>query len=241
MSYRSLYFSLLSLFLVVPLSIGQRNDNHRIAEDTRSVGQFEGVKVGSGIDLIIKQEPGSNQVVVKADEQQIDHIKTEVVNDILVIKLEKGTWVSWKWRKMEVYVTTSHLRSLNAHGGSDVKVEGKLEVSELKIKAQGGSDVELNLDAESLMCTISGASDIELSGRVQDFTCASSGASDLKADDLQVQNCILTVQGASDARIYVNGDLSVEVAGASDVRVSGDPNIVHKKVSGVSDLKIDRG
>ena len=61
-------------------------------------------------------------------------------------------------------MTVKDLNSISATGGSDVYSEKKLELIKLTIRATGGSDVKLEIDADEIDCSTTGGSDVTLIG-----------------------------------------------------------------------------
>ncbi len=205
-----------------------------VIEQERSVGAFTAIEISKGVDLFIRQG-NSQQVVVKADDNLIDLVSTEVDGRTLRIRTQGSMR---RVTALDVYVTVTDLERIEASSGSDVKGESKLEVERLSLEMSSGSDVKLDLEARELSCRLSGGSDAELSGEVQIMEVVATGGSDLHAKGLLVSDkCVLNVSSASDAFIRVEGELEVEASGASDVTVKGNPNVVRQRASGGSDIR----
>ncbi|MEM1326584.1 MAG: head GIN domain-containing protein [Bacteroidota bacterium] len=206
--------------------------NGDVTKQTRKVSNFDAVSVGGGIDLYIRQG-SSYEVVVETDENLQDLIRTEVRGDRLKIYVEKSIWRS---EEMNVYVTLPQLNELMASGGSDVYSKGTIRSDEFKLNANGGSDVHLELDVNTLIANASGGSDTELRGTVERMELSASGGSDFDGRDVQVNYAKIRASGGSDSYIHVNKEVDIEASGASDVYLYGDAKIIHKSVSGASDF-----
>ncbi|GAB5551925.1 MAG: hypothetical protein Sapg2KO_15160 [Saprospiraceae bacterium] len=200
----------------------------------RNVDSFDEIQVSAGIDLFLKQG-GSPSVKVKATEKIIDDIATYVENGKLIIKMKSKNYRNWGRDKKEVYIVVDNLKALTASGGSDIFSEG-LDLDELAIRASGGSDVSLNIKVDDLSLTLSGGSDVDIKGSAENMEVRASGGSDLNAGKLEVKDCKITTSGASDANIYVTGNLSMSASGASDINYSGRPNVVSSRSSGGADI-----
>ena len=205
-----------------------------VVEQARSVGAFTAIEVSKGVDLFIRQG-NSQQVVVKADDNLVDLVSTEVDGQTLRIRTRGNMR---RVTALDVYVTVTDLERIEASSGSDVKGESKLELERLALDMSSGSDLELDIEARELTCRLSGGSDADLSGEVSSLEVTATGGSDLQARDLLVTGrCILDVSSASDAFIRVEGELEVEASGASDVTVKGNPTVVRQRASGGSDIR----
>jgi len=63
-----------------------------------------------------------------------------------------------------------------------------------------------------------------------------SGASDIKNYDLQVENCIAKLSGASDVRLKITGSITASASGASTLYYEGDPDRKDIATSGASSV-----
>ena len=215
-----------------------QKDYGPIKTEERSVGSFDGIRVSDGIDVYIRQG-NTTELMVKANESIIDEIITEVKENTLVIKRDdqdrkRRNW-SWGNRRQAVYVTLQDFERLSTSGGSDVFTE-KLKLDNLEIRSSGGSDIELEIEANELVFYTSGGSDVDVEGTVKDMYAKTSGGSDLNARKLKAVNCEISTSGGSDANIYVTGKLSMIASGASDISYSGPAEVVMKKSSGAADI-----
>lgn len=228
------------LYLIAVLSIlvtaayAQQTEN-------RNLGNFTKVQVGYGIDVVLTQGNG-HDVEVTADSDIIDKVITELSGDKLIIKMQKGK-SSWGWGKKDgnitVAITMPVLEGLSAGGGSDVEARGRFSGDHLDIESSGGSDIELEVEYNSIDCSSSGGSDLSLEGMVKEMQVVASGGSDVEARQLKVsEQCDVTASGGSDTHLTVNGDLDVVASGASDVYIYGDPRSVKQSSSGASDIHI---
>lgn len=226
------YLSILASSFVLVAFAQQKED--------RRVGAFTKVAVGYGIDVVLTQGNGHG-VEVTAPSDVIDKVITEVSGGKLTIKMEKNRSWSWKSKNddISVAITMTTLDAITASGGSDVEARGKFQGDHLDIESSGGSDIELEVQYNSLTCNSSGGSDLTLEGQAKDVRVTASGGSDVEAKQLEVtESCDITASGGSDAYITVNGDLDATASGASDVYVFGDPRSVRQNSSGASDVHI---
>lgn len=209
--------------------------------EDRNVGDFTKIEVGYGIDLVLTQG-NSRDVEVTAPDDVIDKVITEVNGITLEIKMKKGK-SSWSWGKKDenisVAITMPELEGIAASGGSNVEARGTFRGDHLEIESSGGSDIELEIQYNSLACNSSGGSDVTLDGQVKEIRVTASGGSDIEAKQLEVSEvCNVTASGGSDTHLTVNGDLDVVASGASDVYIYGDPRTVRQSSSGASDVHI---
>jgi hypothetical protein len=205
------------------------------SEETRNVSGFKSIRISGGIDLYLKQG-ATESIRVVADKDRMEKIKTEKEGDVLKIYYgNNDSWFkmdfSWKNKPMKVYITVKELTGLSAMGGSDVFSEGKLDLIKLDLKATGGSDIKLDLDADELLCSTTGGSDVILSGTATVFKASSTGGSDLKANF-----CSVSSTGGSDAYVWAEKEISISATGGSDVYHKGNARVVSSSATGGSDI-----
>ena len=204
----------------------------------RTVGSFHGIEVSNSIDLYINQSNEEAVAVSATDNKYRDRIKTEVVNGMLKIFLEKENGFSWASgnHKMKAYVSFKMIDKLSASGSSDVYVDGSISGDNLSIHLSGSSDFKGSVKVGELSMDQSGSSDAEINGHANNLSVHLSGASDIKGFNLVVDNCTAHASGSSDLNITVNKELNVQASGSSDVYYKGSGVIKDVHSSGSSSV-----
>jgi hypothetical protein len=192
----------------------------------RPVAAFEQLEASGAINVVLRQGPAT-EVKVEASPEVLARVRTEVDGKTLKIYRErqKGSLHTGKSEKVTVYVTCPRLTGLSVSGASDVRGESPLTAEAFTLKASGASDVSLQLTAQQLTASASGASDIRLTGQVERQQVQVSGASDYRAYELRSQQADVQASGASDAFVYVDGELTSRRSGASDVHYKGNARL----------------
>lgn len=204
----------------------------------RPVKGFHGIRVSSAINLYLSQGQEEKVVVSANDIKMRDRIKTEVVDGILIIRVEG----SLKWwhlgdKKLKAYVSYTMLDEITASGASDVYVDGVIAGDKLKLDLSGASDFKGAIKVNQLFLEQSGASDSHLTGEVAGMaTIRLSGASEVKGYDMVVEACSAHASGASDVQITVNKELEADCSGASSVYYKGAGVLRESHSSGASNV-----
>jgi len=121
----------------------------------------------------------------------------------------------------------------------DVGVSG----TTLRIGLKSGTTVsnatlKASVTARSLAgVSLSGASKAKLSGQLSALTAEASGASAIDAESLSLQDLTVTLSGASEATVSVDGTIAASLSGASTLRYRGSPTFTRKDVSGASQIE----
>ncbi len=205
--------------------------------EVRDLPSFHAIHVSNSFDVIITQGSQESLAVSASNKEDVADIKTYVENGVLKILFDKKDKWWPKNRKLKAYIAVKNLDELYASGSSDVKIEGTLSASNLKLNFSGASDLDGKLViGNTLDVRLSGASDIEISGSATEVTIDANGASDVKAYDFKTTNCTVDASGASSVRITVEKELSAKLSGASNVSYKGTAMIKDIKTSGASSI-----
>lgn len=237
---KKIVLSMLLFVAATPVLFAQETTviNDKNAE-ARKVSGFHGIKISNAFDVIIKQGNEEAVVVSASEEKFRDRIKVNVVNGILQISYDNEK--VWKWsnenRKLRAYISVKNIDKLDVSGATDIKIDGVLKGSNLKVDLSGASSLKGAISYASVTVDQSGASNSKLSGTVTNLDVDVSGASDFTGFDLITENCRAEASGASDVKITVNKDLKVDASGASDVQYKGTASISDFRTTGASSLK----
>ena len=224
---------MITLLIIVSCNvIGEMGSGNVIRQD-RKVSAFNAIEVSGAYDVILTQGP-SVGVIVEADDNLQDLIRTEVKGNTLVVDNKKQIYHS---KCMKVHITFTDLKSIDLSGAVDLESNGKLTLPELVLGGSGASDGKLELDVQHLGIDCSGGSKLKLSGTAKDVDVDISGAVDLFAYDFPAENYKLSISGAGKAEINVSKNLKVDISGAASVYYKGSPTNISQDVSGAGTVK----
>jgi hypothetical protein len=230
------FLSAFFLFLIVLGASAQKTINDPNAE-LRKVQPFHAIHISDAFDIILTQGNEESVAVSANDKKYVQYIKTNVENGILKIDFDhdKNSWM--KNRKLKAYIAVKNLDEIKAGGASEVKIEGTLSVSQLRLKFSGASDLSGKLMVNGVLdADMSGASDLNIDGSAGEFNVEASGASNVKAYGFTVRSCTVKASGACNVRINVEKELSAQLSGASNVYYKGAAMIKDIKTSGASNI-----
>ncbi len=178
----------------------------------RPLKDFNVVESKGSIDVDIKFGP-QYAVVVEADDNLFDLIRTEIHGDSLVVD-SKGSWSTH--HNTTVHITTPKLLALGIQGSGDAKI---LDYSgeKLGVKIQGSGDVVGNGSTKNLHLVIEGSGDADFSK--------------LEADAVQVR-----VDGSGEAKVKAAKSIEATIHGSGDVSWSGDATKVDSQIYGSGEL-----
>jgi hypothetical protein len=228
---------IIALFAIAVPGFSQFTIKDENAE-VRPAKDFTVIRVSNAFDVYLSQGNEESVAVSAATAKYLEEIIVEVKNGVLEISYhpKNGRWTSGN-RKLKAYISFKQLDKLKVSGACDVNIIGGWKTEGARVELSGASDLKGQLTMQKLSVDISGASDMQVTGTVGQLDIEASGASNFKGFDLAADYCDARASGASDIRIHVNKELSVQASGASDVDYKGEGHIRDIKTSGSSSVK----
>lgn len=192
-----------------------------VLKQSRDVTAFSGIKVGSGIDVFLTQgEPQS--LVVEADENLLEWIRTEVNGDMLHIFTDKNIRFA---KTKKVHITCSTINRLDISSAGDITGMNRFKSDNLKIEMSSAGDLKFEVDADEIEIYLSSAGNADLKGTTRRLKADLSSAGDLNAFDLEAGIADVSVSSAGNARVFVTGEASFRSSSAGSIHYRGDPRI----------------
>lgn len=183
------------------------------ARETREVSEFKSVDVSSIFEVEITAQK-DYAVEVEADDNLLQHIKTEVSGGTLRIKSDDSLKPA---SPIRIRISAPDIEGIEASGASKVTLS--------------------NLKNSRLAVDASGVAKIDIAGETSNLQVDVSGASKVDAERLISENAIVDASGASHASVNVLNELRTDASGASKIRYTGSPRNVEKNTSGASSVK----
>ncbi|WP_179337887.1 head GIN domain-containing protein [Winogradskyella ludwigii] len=204
-----------------------------ITEDRPIKNNFDEIKISQGLDLYITQSDETT-LIVEADENLQDLIKTEVADGVLKIySTENIRRASSK----KVMLSVKTISAIKATSGSDVYSENTIEVSNLELTSTSGADIKLDVKTETLDCTSTSGSDIKLSGTTKTFIASATSGSDINASKLQAETSNVRATSGADISVNTSKALTAKATSGGDIRYSGNPEKISKSDTSAGRVK----
>lgn len=201
-----------------------------VLTETREVEPFSSIDFDSIGQLNITQGDDLS-LTVRAEENIMPRIITEVRNGTLEIEIERGISLDVNQPITYTLVVTD-LDEIRLDGLGNVDIP-ELQTDELLVEVNGAGGIEINnLVAERLEANLSGLGSVELSGEVDHLVVDLPGSGNFDGENLRSQSASVSISGLGTANVWVVEDLDVEISGAGSVNYYGSPS-VRQDVSGL--------
>lgn len=207
--------------------------NGHVIEETRNIRNFDELKVSSGIDVFITQGDDVS-LRLEADENLMEHIKTEVIDG----KLKIFTDVNIRMAKSKkVYLSYEELESIHVSSAGDVKGKNTLHTKNLELKLSSAGDIRLDVIADEIEVHISSSGNATLSGKTENLKAGLGSAGDLNAFELKAAKADVSASSSGDARIWVTDEARFKCSSAGDIVYRGNPEILESNTSSGGDIR----
>jgi hypothetical protein len=196
----------------------QVRGNGVIEEQTRALSGFNAISSSGSVDVFVKQG-NTYSVVVRADGNLLNYIKTEVRNNTLIISVTRNIWHA---KTLEVHITMKALQKVVMSGSGDFYCKSPFSVQNLQLILSGSGDAKAVLEAKNVHIKVRGSGDVEVSGIRGNLGIDINGSGDVEASGLQLETCSLNVLGSGDVELKGRtAQLTARVLGSGDLEAGG--------------------
>ena len=222
---------LLSAFTIV--SFAQKTINDPNVEK-RTVSNFHGIDVATGIKLILTEGNTEEVAVSAAKIEYRDKIVTEVKNGILKIYYETKFGAINRRdeaKDLKAYVSYKSLDKLDVTTGATAEINGVLNSSSLDLKANTGGDVTGKINIVTLNVDQNTGSKITLTGKAENLDVQGDTGSKFLGEDLNTTNCSAKASTGARINISVQKELNVKASTGGNIRYKGEASIHEVKTN----------
>ncbi|HSV88875.1 MAG TPA: head GIN domain-containing protein, partial [Bacteroidales bacterium] len=175
-------------------------------------------------------------VVITADSNLIDQIETRVENYELIIENHKKRH---QQKNIHVYVSGPYLQEISALAGAGFETVNQLNVPSLILTGNAGSQMEVNVIADTLRVTLNAGSGIKLRGKGGMFVVKANAGSRVDAIEFEAAKAVVTANAGSSTEVKA-GELNITATSGSTVNYAGNPVLTNINLSsGASIQKIE--
>ncbi|WP_294231480.1 DUF4252 domain-containing protein, partial [uncultured Chryseobacterium sp.] len=212
--------------------------------ENRNVGEFSGIQVSTGVNLVYKQEnPTSVKVIADADKLQ--YIITKVEGGILKVYVDNKGQKNLKFKNISVNVSSPRMDNIKASSGalftaispvqennlsidasSGAMVKGMFDVSNnAKIEASSGTSIKVGVNAKNVTVKGSSGSDTNIEGEARSAAFDISSGAVCKGENFSADH--VEAESTSGASLSVSASRTLKAKASSGglIKYRGNPEI----------------
>lgn len=204
--------------------------NGDITTITRTVSDYHKIGIAGDFDVkLVKGKEGT--ITIKADENLLEFIKTEVKNGNLSIKVKKGYQIRPK-KQIEITIPYNEINGVSLAGSGNIFSIDEIKSNELKLSLAGSGNMDLKILAKNSDTNIAGSGNIKLKGIASEIRCSIAGSGNLNGYNLKTNKATIKIAGSGNVKIEVTNEVHANIAGSGNVIYTGNPEIVKSKSAG---------
>jgi hypothetical protein len=229
-------FTALFAALLTMAQDGRYNDPNA---ETRQVASFTGIKVSTGIEMVLSQGNEQAVAVSAGDVEDRDRIKTEVKDGVLKIYYDGKAYNKKRksTSKLKAYVSVVSLRSLHATAGAVIKVDGTLKADDLEIDLSAGAHLQGSLSVGQMTVSQNSGALARLSGNARQLRLSVSSGANFRGYEFAAEKCNIGANSGGNVEITVNEELEAKANSGSNVRYKGGCRLVGAQTSSGGSIK----
>jgi len=234
-------FTTIIAFLIISTSVNAQfftkkiKGNGNIETENRSVSDYDKIGVAGAFEVqLIKGSEG--KITVKADENLMEYIITEVKNGTLKIKTKKGYNIRTK-RTIKITVPFNDIEAVSLAGSGEVYSKDRIDSSHLELSVAGSGSMKLEVSSKNLKSSVAGSGNLRLTGDTKEFKCSVAGSGNINSYDLKAKKVTVNVAGSGNVRVNAIDEIHANSAGSGDIYYSGNPEIQKIKSAGSGSVR----
>lgn len=183
-----------------------------IVSETRDLESFHSIDNAIFADILLFQGT-QEDVIIEAQQNILNELKTEVVSGELRIRLNRCVDIT---QAVKLHITIPEVKKITMTGVGDIIAQNEFDLANLNV-------------------VLTGVGDFILQGTINTLDILLTGVGNVKAFEVDSEICNVNITGVGDAEVFVNDKLNVTITGTGTVFYKGDPTI-NSKVTGVGSI-----
>ncbi|WP_449400550.1 DUF4252 domain-containing protein [Chryseobacterium wanjuense] len=225
-------------------SLTSENTSSYLNGESRNVGEFSGIQVSTGVNVVFKQENPTNVKVI-ADADKLQYIVTKVENGVLKVYVDTKGQKNLKFKNISVNVSSPRLDNIKTSSGSTFTtinsvrednlsidassgsiVKGKFNIaSDTKVEATSGSDIKIDINSKNFEFKGSSGSSTSFDGQAGVASFDISSGALCKAENLRSNQVEAESTSGGSLSVNVVDKLKARASSGGLIKYKGNPEI----------------
>lgn len=212
--------------------------------EARNVGEFSGIQVSTGVNVVFKQESPTNIKVI-ADADKLQYIVTKVENGVLKVYVDNKGQKNLKFKNISVNVSSPRMDNIKTSSGSTFRtvngvkennmvidassgsvVKGKFMISNnTTVEATSGSDIKIDINSKNFTFKGSSGSNTTVEGQTGMASFDMSSGALCKAENFKANTVDAESSSGSNLSVNVINKLKAKASSGGIIKYKGNPEI----------------
>lgn len=226
------------------------NGNGEIKTEFRNPDIFYKLENSTSIDIIYKTADTSS-ITIRADDNLMKYITTEVLENTLEIKYQSGYSDLYFTEKPLITITSPRLESaviagtaafsadkmsgdavtIKMSGSGDISAD-QIECKEFSANVTGSGSIYIkDCQSDGSEVFLSGSGNLNIAGRSSESNFKISGSGNINAEKFMLGYASVIISGSGNAYTNIRELLNAFISGGGNIYLKGEPTI-RKTISG---------
>lgn len=206
------------LFLSISFSVFAQRELVKDLESFKEIKAFDRIKT-----ILIKSD--TNKVVITGDDQ--DEVNISLKDGTLKVKMEFDNQMDGGNVTVKVY-HSEILTFIDANEGAKISSEFTVTGDEVKIAAQEGGKIDLNVDIDNLEVKSTSGAEIKLMGKADRQEAIVNSGGKVYNEKLKTVETKITVQAGGRANVHASDKMDAKVRAGGSIYIYGNPKDLSK-------------
>ena len=229
MKYKIVFFLLVFLLVSCGISEDCFKGNGNQVTQTFLLENFSKIKVYDGVGLVVKE--GSNyEVKVVTSDNIIDDLEVRLDGDMLVVKDNSSCNIARDYGQTTIYVTAPNLTEIHSKTDQEIRSDGVLNYSDLKLfsidisDGAGTGNFRLVLNSTNFYVESNNVSNFYITGQTENLHVFFSWGNGIFYGENLVANTITFYhRGSNDVILFPINSISGDIYSTGNVVLKNNP------------------
>lgn len=204
-----------------------KGNKNVVVHERKISNKFNKIQSKKGLNVFISMAKETS-VVVEADENLHEIIKTEIENGVLKIYCDEDIRNA---KAKNIHIKTPRINAIDAASGSRIIFENTMVVNNFEAKSSSGASAEVLVNSEIINSSCSSGGFLKIKGKAFSHESKASSGSTINASELKSNEVIVNASSGSNIKIFAKEKLTAKASSGASIKYYGRPLKLNKKTS----------
>ncbi len=229
---KKIVFIISTTLLVASCSKIKRESSGSITTENRTIGNFNAIELVDNIDVFYTQD-STQSLKIEAGEHLIDYIKTDIVNNKLVIYEANNDILNTK--RIRVYVSNDSINTVRVEGSGNFNGD-QINCTSFDLALIGSGDVNINATLTNYNLMLSGSGNINSTGSSHTQHIEVKGSGNVGGKHFYSNHATVQLSGSGNITLKTGVSLVASLTGSGNIYYYGNPPSVTTSVTGSGNI-----
>lgn len=207
------------LITVISCSKIKHESSGTLTEEERSISNYNSIEVLDNIDIFYTQD-STNYLKVEAGEHLIDYIKTDVINNKLIIYEANNDILNTK--RIRIYLSNDSINNVTLEGSGNFNGD-QINCSSFNLELIGSGDANIHANLSNYTASLTGSGNINTTGNSTSQNLELKGSGNIGGKHFYTNHTTALLSGSGNITLHSNLSLIATLSGSGNIYYYGSP------------------